>query len=127
MPAYGRWKTVQATIRSKTISNGVVTGVPYPETSLTTNGGTFIYTPAYSVTAGNGNNGTIYLGTTGGGANSTVNETTRIPLAAGETFSFTGVAIGNLGPRDFILGTGYTYIHASATSQRAVLTYYKQV
>lgn len=127
----GRWVTVQATARVRVRTGGTVTAMPIPESHTAT--GTARSTPlitstAALLTASENNAGTIYFCPgRPGTSTATVRRTTMIPLTAGKSLSITGTAIGKNGPRDYVFGTGYSYITASATPYVAILTYETQV
>ena len=110
-------KIAQASVRVSTSNTGKV----FPSNTI-------IRTPSLSVTAPKGNSGTIYLAfnaTTPAGWNATRRETSLIPLTSGQSFTFGGIERDGTGIRDISFGTGISYILASATSQKAIITYYR--
>ena len=120
MAMAGAIKNVQATIRFTAASGGSITGKPFPAGTAPTRA------PSLAVTYPKGQAGTLYISTTGGSSTATVRNFTMIPLTAGQTYTFTGVPWGSSGYRDIAFGTGYTYLHCSATPRTALITYYQQ-
>ena len=119
------FRFAQATVRLAEMA----TGIPFPSAA-------YVDTPTMMVTAAGGNGGTVYLcacatttspGITslGAGRGATIRETTMIPLAAGESVTFTGQPIGSGGDLYYRFGTGYSYLFGSATSQKIICTYAK--
>ena len=125
MPPIGRWKIVTATVRVRSATGGNVTPIPIPE-GWSANA-SLKFTPGAMITAPSSNSGTIYFSDKSSVSNATTRETTMTPLTAEKTLSFTSQFLGESGIRMMVFGTGYTYIHASATSQKAILTYFQQV
>lgn len=106
----------QGTARVKTANRAT----PIPEIGI-------LRTRSIVFTASNGIGGaaTLYLkfASDPGTAGAATRETTLIPMAKGQSVTFTGVPIGMAGYHDMSFGTGFSYIYGSATSLRMVYTY----
>lgn len=90
-----------------------------------------INSPSLTVTAPEINNGTIYIACSAAGFATVPHravaqrETQFIPLTAGQSFTFSGMARGNGADRDIKFGAPYTYILGSGAGQDAIITYYE--
>ena len=116
--AVGRFVPKNATVRITTTNQGS----PFPSTDTATR----LDTHSLTVTSANANAGTVYLfmnATTPAGRGVQSREKSMLPLTKGQSFTFTGIPIGNSGYRTFSFGTGISYVLGSATSQRLILTW----
>lgn len=88
--------------------------------------GPTIDSPSITLTAANSNTATLFFKDTA--ISGAVNTRAQcVPLTAGQSFTFTGVPIGNMGYRNVSFGTGNAlYLSAVSTPQVAVFGYYKQ-
>jgi hypothetical protein len=86
-----------------------------------------IDSPSVTLTAANRNTATLFFAYAAGEANATSIRATSVPLTAGQSFTFTGVPIGNLGYRNVSFASGNPlYLTAVSTPQMAVFGYYIQ-
>jgi len=132
----GYFRPVSATVRvydtDSAAPGGQVVPVPFPVAhqgvsgTVWTSAASNIRTPSLTVTCPSSNAGSIYISTAATTYAATQRERIMIKLTQGQSFTFTGLPLAGSGYRDLCFGTGLTYIHSSATTQRAVVTYYKQ-
>lgn len=112
----GRFVLATATVRVTVRTGGNITPKPFPE----------LDTPSVTVTSAPGNTASIYISDSSSVSSATRREQTMVRLTAGQSFTFTGVPLGQMGYRNFAAGTGQAYIHAGGTPAIAVFSYYKQ-
>lgn len=118
----GAFRVVNATVRPNVGTGGKNTPKPFPYSTTAL----IKRTRSMMVTAAAGNAGTIYVAFNLGPGDSnatraqtvataTGRERTFLKLAAGQSYTFNGMNLGSAADRDIVFGTGYSYIHASAT------------
>lgn len=132
MAMKGSFKIVSATVRPNLGTGGLIHPKPFPLSGAAS----VRRLRSLMVTAARGNAGTIYCGFTHGGSGATINQTrttatgrerTMIALTSGQSFTFSGMNIGGAADRDICFGSGYSYIHASATPNNlAICTWLDQ-
>ena len=136
MPNFaGAWKVSQATVRPNIGTGGLITPKPFPYGSAAS----IMRLKSCMVTAAAGNAGTIYVAFNFGtyGASATHNQTrstatkrerTMLKIAAGQSFTFSGMNFGGPADRSICFGSGFSYIHASATPNNlAVCTWLEPI
>jgi hypothetical protein len=88
--------------------------------------GPTIDSPSITLTAANSNSATIFFKDTAVSGATDIRKM-YVPLTAGQSFTFTGVPLGNMGYRNVAFGTGNPlYLAANSTPQVAIFGYYKQ-
>ena len=111
----GRLQYVSATHR---IGYSVANSVPII--------GPTIDSPSITITAANSNTATIFFKDVAISGATNI-RAQCVPLTAGQSFTFTGVPIGNLGYRNVSFATGNPiYLVTNSTPQVVVFGYYKQ-